>query len=316
MYIPMLPLYVYGVLRTRRWLYFTAANPGIEMGGFFGEKKNEILDLIPQKYKVKTVDVSGSQTAEEIEEVLEKSQLSYPFVLKPNIGERGEGVKIIRTREDLENYLGQDEDLVLQEYVDYEIELGVLYVHFPDEPQGKVTSLSSKRFLTVVGDGESTVQELLKRDDRGRVYFDLVCHEFPDKLKRIPEGNEEYVVHKIGNHTKGTQFLDRNIHIGEHVNAVFNSISKSVRGVFYGRYDLKVPTFEDLKKGENIKIFELNGVSSEPGHVYDQDSVFRAYRELAKHWLYIINVCHQNIKKGVETTPFLTFVKTIKKHFA
>ena len=41
LYIPLLPVYVYGALRTRRLLYFTAANPGIEMGGFFGEKKDQ-----------------------------------------------------------------------------------------------------------------------------------------------------------------------------------------------------------------------------------------------------------------------------------
>lgn len=315
MYVPMLPLYVYGVIRTRRWLYFTAANPGIEMGGFFGEKKNEILDLIPLKYKVKTVDVHGLGRVTDIEKIVEENGLKYPFVLKPNVGERGEGVKIIRSRENLEEYLGNDEDLVLQEYVDSDLELGVLYVHFPDEKLGKVTSLSSKKFLSVVGDGKSSVRKLLKGDDRGSVYYDLVCNEFPDKLDYLPFDNEEYIIHKIGNHTKGTQFLDCNHLLSDEIDMVFSSISKNVKGVFYGRYDLKVPSHKDLSKGENIKIFELNGVSSEPGHVYDQKHVFLAYLELGKHWLHIIKVCRQNIKKGVKTTPFLIFFKTIKKHF-
>ncbi|MFT7230515.1 MAG: hypothetical protein ACI9GO_000984, partial [Bacteroidia bacterium] len=39
MFVPVMPVYFFGVLRTRKLLYFTAANPSIDMGGFFGEKK-------------------------------------------------------------------------------------------------------------------------------------------------------------------------------------------------------------------------------------------------------------------------------------
>jgi hypothetical protein len=76
-----------------------------------------------------------------------------------------------------------------------------------------------------------------------------------------------------------------------------------------------VPSYADLQKGVNIKIFELNGVSSEPGHIYDQTHVFKAYTSLAEHWLALVHISHQNIKKGIKTTPLPMFFSKIIAHF-
>jgi hypothetical protein len=131
----------------------------------------------------------------------------------------------------------------------------------------------------------------------------------------VPLENEDYVVHRIGNHIKGTRFIDANEHITDKLNATFSKLSQQVEGVYFGRYDLKVPSFQDLEQGKNIKIFELNGVSSEPGHIYDQSNVFKAYSGLAHHWLALIGISQQNIKKGVKTTPMSIFFKKVLNHF-
>jgi hypothetical protein len=131
----------------------------------------------------------------------------------------------------------------------------------------------------------------------------------------VPIANKRYEIHRIGNHIKGTRFIDANQYITDGLNLVFTELGNKVQGVYYGRYDLKVPSYEDLQKGERIKIFELNGVSSEPGHIYGLPHVFQAYRDLAWHWLRIVHISQQNIKKGVKTTPFLAFLKQMKTHF-
>ena len=315
MYLPVLPVYFYGVLRTRRLLYFTATNPSIEMGGFFGERKDEILDLIPQEYKVKGVPIYRKKSIEDLQAILSSNNLNFPLVAKPNIGERGEGVKIVRSKEELEAYNESESDYIIQEYIDYPLELGVLFYKYPNDEAGVVSSITLKAFLSVTGDGVSSVEQLLQVSKRGRIYFPFVRREFPERLLIVPNKNEEYTIHRIGNHVKGTRFIDANENITKKLNAAFSHLSSKVEGVYFGRYDLKVESFDHLERGEGIKIFELNGVSSEPGHIYDQSNVFRAYSSLAHHWLALVHISHQNIKKGVKTTPLLVFLKKVLNHF-
>lgn len=315
MFTPMLPIYVYGVVRTGKFLYFTAANPSIDMGGFFGERKDEILDLIPQEYKAKSVSVSGKLNTDTALLRLAENSFTLPVVLKPNIGERGNGVRVIHTIEDMVAYSESENDFLIQEYIDYPLELGILYSRLPNEQIGVVSSITEKEFLTVRGDGTSTVGELLLLAPRSRIYYPLVLSDFEERLGIVPAVGVDYVVHRIGNHIKGTRFIDANEHITPALNETFTKLSKEVTGVFYGRYDLKVPSYADLQAGKGIKVFELNGVSSEPGHIYDQSNVFKAYYDLAEHWLRLIAISHQNIKKGVKTTPLAIFLKQVKKHF-
>ena len=315
MYVPILPVYFYGVLKTRKLLYFTATNPSIDMGGFFGEHKDEILDLIPENYKAKGVFLKGKKSKEEFDSLIKTNNLYFPLVAKPNVGERGEGVRIVRSLDELVTYSEQETDYIVQEYIDYPLELGVLFYKYPNDSKGRVSSITLKAFLTVRGDGSSTVEQLLQNDKRGRIYLSMVKREFPKRLSVVPEKGEDFVVHRIGNHVKGTRFIDANEHISNMLNDTFSALSNQVSGVYYGRYDLKVPTFEDLEEGRNIKIFELNGVSSEPGHIYDQTTVFKAYSSLAHHWLALVAISHQNIKKGVKTTPLSIFFKKVLNHF-
>ena len=314
MFLPLVPVYIYGVLRTRKLLYFTAANPSIDMGGFFGEKKHEILDLIPEKYKATSIHITGSLPDNFLLQ-MESAGITFPVIAKPNIGERGYGVRRIDSYQALKQYAENETDFLVQEFVTFPLELGILYCRYPNSEAGFVTSITEKKFLTVVGNGKLSVESLIKLHPRGRMYLPMLKHEYPTRMVDVPEVDEEYVVHYIGNHAKGTQFLNGNAHLGEELNEVFTEMSSNVAGVFYGRYDLKVPHYADLIAGRNIKIFEMNGVSSEPGHIYDLSNVFKAYKELSNHGLIIIKIANQNIKKGVKTTPLKTFISQVKHHF-
>ncbi|MBT8327716.1 MAG: hypothetical protein KJP21_08330 [Bacteroidia bacterium] len=314
MFIPLVPIYIYGIIRTRKLLYFTAANPSIDMGGFFGEKKNEILDLIPDNFKVRSIHVVGD-LSDDIQLQMEEAEITFPVIAKPNVGERGYGVRKIDDMKSLVRYAHDEDDFLIQEYVTYPLELGVMYCRYPDSNEGFVSSITEKNFLSVVGDGTSDVESLLMKHPRGRMYLNIISMDYPDRMRYVPAKHENYVVHHIGNHAKGTQFLNGNANLGTAINEVFTQMSTEVHGVFYGRYDLKVPSYADLLSGRNIKIFEMNGVSSEPGHIYDLPNVFLAYKELSNHWLIIIKIAKQNIKKGVKPTPFKPFFNQVKNHF-
>jgi hypothetical protein len=78
-----------------------------------------------------------------------------------------------------------------------------------------------------------------------------------------------------------------------------NKINLYSEHFYYGRYDIKTTSLEDMKQGKNISILEFNGVGSEPNHIYDIGlSYVQAIRIIAKHWKYMYEIGRINYKKG------------------
>src|SRR5258707_3569310 len=94
------------------------------------------------------------------------SRTHISVVLKPDVGERGSGVAIIRSDAELQTYLRDARgDVIIQQYVPG-VEFGVFYVRRPGESHGRIFSLTEKRFPEVIGDGSSNIGELILRDPR------------------------------------------------------------------------------------------------------------------------------------------------------
>lgn len=118
----------------------------------------------------------------------------------------------------------------------------------------------------------------------------------------------------IGNHCRGTRFIDNNFLINDKLNIVFDEICLPIKGFYYGRFDLKVKSIEDLYEGRNIKIMELNGASSEPGHIYDSaNTIFKAYKDLLFHWKRLADISKENIKNGLKPVSFSVIAKSYLK---
>jgi hypothetical protein len=305
-------------IRARALLYFTAANPGIPLGGFFGEKKYDIIKDIPKQYLPQTLLVEKSKT-NHIASIVNENGFSYPLVVKPNIGERGKDVTIVNSESELiESTKNFSEDIMLQEYITHTEEYGVIFYKYPNGGKKGITSIVKKGFLTVIGDGKSTVKQLLRKHERGRLYLDLLEKERPEKLKTIPAQNEEFIVQPIGNHCKGTAFLNFNKLITKEMTDFFEQIANTMDGFYYGRFDLRCSSDIDLQKGTNIKIIEVNGTTSEPGHIYDLSSMnlFKAYRDIWAN-MKIINtisiINHRQYKVPYSTKK--EFLSTLYQHF-
>ncbi len=117
----------------------------------------------------------------------------------------------------------------------------------------------------------------------------------------LPKGKQLELV-SIGNHCLGTAFLDANHLINNQLHDVFDSISKQIDGFYFGRYDLRAGSIEDLYAG-NFKVMELNGCGAEPAHIYQPgSSLFAAWKVLFTHWKTLYLISRQNHKKGV---PYL-----------
>ena len=94
----------------------------------------------------------------EVKAILETSKINFPFIVKPDIGLRGSAVKKVINLEELKGYHSKANfDYLLQDLIPYENEVGIFYVRFPHEKHGKITGIVAKEFLTVEGDGNSSI---------------------------------------------------------------------------------------------------------------------------------------------------------------
>lgn len=302
-YFPINFYYGWLVLKTRSLFFFTAANPSIDFGGMLGESKKEIFEMIPNGYLPKFQRFSN----QEIKAALEYAhQIGYPLIAKPDIGERGKWVEKITDDQSLMAYMGAiPVDFLLQELVELPIELGVFYVRFPNESKGRVTSLVEKEFLHVIGDGQSTVSQLLAKNPRAQLQFDFDHNRFKEILQQVPESGQNMVVEKIGNHCRGTTFLDRNDQIDSQLHEAIDQLSQQIPEFYFGRFDIRCQSIADLKELKNFKILELNGAGSEPGHIYHPGrSIWKGYGDIVWHLHALATISQQNNSKGVDYWKF------------
>ena len=224
-------------------------------------------------------------------------------------------VKKIYDEASLKTYLERYPiDIIIQEFIAYPKEFGVLYYRYPGESTGQVTSITLKEFLHVIGDGKSTVSELVAQQPRAILQTQRLQETHAVLLEQIPVVGERVNLGEIGNHSKGTYFKDGNEFIDAQISATFDKIANEIDGFFYGRYDIRSTSLKDLKEGKNIKIIEINGVCSEPTHIYDpfRSSYFKALKEIAKHWSIIYKVSIANHNLGIPYMKFSTAIEELK----
>ncbi len=304
--IPVWPLWIWYGFRLRCLTWFTTVNPGIEDGGFMGESKKSIQEIIPLDLQPRTFYITKTNPFSTVKEQLD---LTYPFIAKPDIGGRGRKISIINNPSELEHYNETvGEDYMIQEMIHAPLELGVFFTRIPNEHTGWVTSVTSKGFLSVLGDGSSTIGQLMALDARASQQVDRIA-EHTD-LSRIPKLNEEVLLEPIGNHSRGTKFINESHRINNELHLVFTQIAKRIDGFYYGRFDIRVPSWEDLYKGKNISILELNGLTSDVTHIFDPEYRLRdVFKTQYQHIRIARQIAKENLRSGVKATPIIELTK-------
>ncbi|UGS22873.1 D-alanine--D-alanine ligase [Flavobacterium channae] len=314
-YLPVYFQYLYYAFRTRSFFYFNASNPTIKNGGFFMESKKEIYDLIPQEYYPKTILVTPNEDFEAIVQKINDTRIEFPFIAKPDIGLRGTAVKKIHDIEELKRYLEKAKfDILIQDLIPYENEIGLFYVKLPNE-DGKITGIVSKEFMIIKGNGKNTIRELLHKDKRYLFQLETLELEYKEKLNEVLKLGETINLVPYGNHCRGTKFVDASHEITPEMIASFNTICDKIDGFYFGRMDIMYNSFSDLAKGKNLQIVEINGAISEPTHMYDpKHSLLFGWKELTRHFHYMYLISKENKKNGAKYLTFNEGVTEFKNH--
>jgi len=319
-YIPNIPYaFVHGIV-ARNLVFYTAVNPGIKNSGIGSESKFKTLQILPKKYIPKSVLHRENQDVEITLKYMKEEGIDFPLIVKPDVGFRGLLVKKIENKGDLIKYIHKYPiSMIIQEFLTHPNECGIFYYRHPNEKIGKISSITLKEFLTIEGDGESTIKELVYSNERAFLYYDLIKDDPLITWSEIPENGERIKLSSIGNHSKGTRFINGNHLINEQLENSLNELNHKVNGWFYGRLDVKYSTLEDLYKG-NFKILELNGILAEPTHIYDASKMnyWKALKTIRTHWKQLYKIARYNHKHNQvsysKTVPFLREMFALKAY--
>ena len=233
------------------------------------------------------------------------------LVLKPDVGQRGSGVRVLRTDDAFDSAVREMEvDSVLQEFAPG-LEYGLFYVRRPSEPRGSIFSITTKVLPTVTGDGASTLEELVLRDRRAvamaRVYLDANAGRTMD----VPADGEEVRLVDLGTHCRGAVFLDGGDLLTPELEEAVDRLSRRFDGFWFGRYDVIAEGPEALRRGE-FRAIELNGLTSEATHVYDpRNGLLDAYRVLFRQWSLAFEIARECRERGARPATLGELVREL-----
>jgi hypothetical protein len=319
----------YLMVKHRSATLFTAANPAILAGGFIGESKFDILQGLMRagEYVARSCLIDGHLSGPEkilaARRFMVNRGLTLPIVVKPNHGQRGSGVVIARSADVLMDALYQSSvDTIVQEYVGG-LEFGVFYYRRPSESQGRIFSVTEKRFPTVVGDGGRTLEALILDDDRAVCAARLFFDRHRDKLSSVPPEGESIALAELGTHCRGALFLDGGWVVSAALEERFEAIAQGFDGFYFGRFDVRVDGgLETFRSGRGFKIVELNGVTSEATHIYHPGTpLMTAYGVLMRQWRIAFEIGAENQQRGTRPTSvpalfqlILEYTRTARRH--
>jgi membrane protein DedA with SNARE-associated domain len=312
-----------------RWLWLSLrhgsvtlpalADPCIEAGGLWGESKSDCLGQISagQERWVATFITARRAAGDPEAEAcvadaitrLGEVGLAFPIVAKPDVGWQGFGVQLLHDREELRRYLAKyppETRLILQEAVPFEGEAGVLYVRMPGEATGRVMSLTLRYWPHVIGDGVSTVRELIEREPRMAYKARFYRGDNPqhrglsaELLERVPADREMVRLSFIGSIRTGGLYRDARASITPAMSERFDAIARSMPEFWFGRFDIRFRSLDELQHGEAFKVIEVNGAGAEAIHMWDPEMpLVEAYRELLHYQSLLFTIGAANRKRG------------------
>jgi hypothetical protein len=298
-YFPVFFYWLFLSIKSRSFFFFSTSNPQIKNAGFLMESKFDIYQTLPEQFYPKTILVNFSNNCAKIVLELAAKNMGFPIIAKPDIGMRGLKVKLLHSMEDLELYHSNATfNYLLQSFIPYENEVGIFYTKYPNKKKGEITGIVGKEFLTVIGDGQSSIYKLIKQNDRFLLQLNKLRIAYGDILENILPLNEVFVMVPYGNHSRGSKFIDLSHLIDEQLNDMIHNVCQQIPDFNYGRLDIKYKDWETLKAGIDFSIIEVNGAGSEPTHIYDpKHTIFFAWAEITKHLKHLYDISIENKEK-------------------
>jgi hypothetical protein len=306
-------------IKTRSLWFYTASNPTLAFGGFEGEAKSNIYKQLPQELCPQSIYIHPSLPFGEVINKLRLSGISYPFVVKPDIGMMGLLFRKIETEQQLKIYHSQmPATYIIQEFVDMPCEVSIFYLRKPSSSKGVITAFIEKVLLEVIGDGVTKLDELISNHPEASPFLSKIKKQYSNSLQTVLPPGHRFCISHIANRYNGARFIDLTHKVNSTLNDLFDKISHQTQ-FLYGRYDIKCRSVEEMLQGKNFIILEFNGAGSVPNHIHaGKYNLLNAYKEILKHWNAMYEISCDNSKNGIKYWSLLKgyrFLQNSKQYF-
>ena len=314
-YIPLIPAWLWHCIKARSFWFFSASNPTLTFGGFEGEGKEEMYSQLPQDSYPKMVVIQPGTSNADLLAIKERNGFNYPFAVKPDVGMMGFMFRRITNEEQLFLYhKSMPVTYLMQTMIDLPLEVSVFYYRMPGQPKGKVTGFSAKHAPFVIGDGVSNLETLIANYKDLKYLQAEMKERHREKIDLTLAKNESFVLSFASNRSQGGKIVTLSHEIDERLNARFDEISNHTKHFYYGRFDVKCLSVEDLKAGKNFAILEFNGAGAGIQHIYGNGlSLIEACKTILIHWRMMYEIStYNNRVNGVKFWEFFTGLKFLK----
>src|SRR5262249_24950805 len=154
--------------------------------------------------------------------------------------QRGAGLKLARDMHDVETYVRQQRaEFLIQVFHPGPFEAGIFYYRIPGAPTGHIFSITDKRFSFLVGDGRSTIEELVWQHPRYRMQAGTFLRRHEQEKERVLGEGETFALALAGNHCQGTMSCDGAHLITLELERTIDGIARQFPGFFIGRFDVR-----------------------------------------------------------------------------
>src|SRR5205823_14807841 len=100
-----------------------------------------------------------------------------------------------------------------------------------------------------VGDGSNSITALILRDERAVCLADLYMARLKRPSDDVPTFGESIALAELGSHCRGSVFLNGAGLRTQTLTAAVDAVAKSHAGFYFGRFDVRSPSIEDLQAG-------------------------------------------------------------------
>ena len=274
----------------------------------FDDRKSDVYKLLPPQWIPKTKLITHQNDSADAN----MEDFDFPLIIKPDIGFKGFLVAKLDNDEQLTEYkrLYGSKDFLLQEYVDFQREFSVLIYRYPKHGQVGVSSFIEKTYPEILGDGLKTIEQLINEKQNPFLKKEWIKDKLQDRLTDVLEKGESLRIDTIGNYSRGSKFHSLNESIDEELTEWAKKLFDQIDGIDFCRLDLKADSIEEMKKGM-FTILELNGVKSEPLHIYDPKySVSTIIKDVHQHWAILTKIVKERIQLSYKMPPLLDGVRS------
>jgi hypothetical protein len=283
----------------------SAANPGITSGGLVGETKLEYFRAMGALALAATarhcaLPPQARESPGAVLAAMARERIGFPLVAKPDLGMCGFGVRRIDSERELADYIAAfpaQQTIVLQEYLAEDGEAGIFYARDPGASQGRIIGLALRDYPRVVGDGVSTVDQLIARDPRAsRVR--RAGHSVAVDGLRVPAAGAQVRLSTIGSTRVGGLYRDGGACITPALAARIDAIAQDMGQFHFGRFDVRFADEDALRRGE-VRIMEVNGAGSEAIEAWDPGTgLARAFGIIFAKQRTLFRIAAANRRRG------------------